>query len=59
MTSEPASAGRDRPVRRVLVRIAEAEWREVDPEGLSFENGNTPDDWARLEALVSPLEPRA
>ncbi len=28
--------------------VSEAEWREVDPEGLSFVNVNTPEDAARL-----------
>jgi len=36
-------------VRLVDARVVEeAEWREVDPEGLAFENVNTPEEAARL-----------
>jgi molybdenum cofactor guanylyltransferase len=28
--------------------LAETEWRSVDPEGLSFKNVNTPEDWKQL-----------
>ena len=28
--------------------LSEAEWRSVDPEGLSFKNVNTPEDWKQL-----------
>ena len=32
--------------------VAEADWRRLDPDGLSFFNLNTPDDLARAEALL-------
>lgn len=31
-----------------LATLEEEEWRLVDPEGLSFRNVNTPDDWKAL-----------
>lgn len=51
-----ASAGERAAVRAVpalpLVRVPEAEWRLADPEGASFENANTPEEWARIERLL-------
>jgi molybdenum cofactor guanylyltransferase len=30
-------------------RLTEKKWRSVDPQGMSFKNVNTPDDWKHLE----------
>ncbi|MEK6710262.1 MAG: molybdenum cofactor guanylyltransferase [Nitrospinota bacterium] len=35
------------------VRVEEAEWRAWDPEGLSFRNLNTPEDYARAQAALA------
>jgi molybdopterin-guanine dinucleotide biosynthesis protein A len=58
-----ASGGERAVVRAVaalpLVRVAEEDWRRADPEARSFENANTPGDWARLEQLLLSEEPGA
>ncbi len=42
-----------------LVRLDETAWRAADPQALSFENANSPEDWARLERHLAAGEPRS
>ena len=36
--------------KRVRIKaLQEHEWRSVDPEGRSFRNVNTPEDWKSIE----------
>lgn len=39
-------------------RIEEAEWRQWDPEGASFLNANTPDEFDRIKAMITAGEGR-
>jgi len=50
-----ASAVGDLPGARL---IQAAEWRVVDPTGTSFVGVNTPEEWARAEALEAALQQR-
>lgn len=58
-----ASAGERAAVRAVpalpLVRVPEADWREIDPGGASFENANTPEEWSRVERQLAEEEKSA
>jgi molybdopterin-guanine dinucleotide biosynthesis protein A len=57
------AAGRRRPVDLFgevpTLEISEDEIRALDPDGLTFLNTNTPEEWERAVALAAEIEPPA